>query len=76
MVVLGVRKEGKSRMFLLQNWWQDKQFVEVSEEYMSYMDCDVFFVCTPQTFEGDRLPSYSDKFAGSDRVDCQDVGPM
>ena len=75
MVVLGVRKEGGSRIFLLQNWWQDKQFVEVSEDYMSCTDCTVYFVHTPQTFEGDSLPSYSDKFADHEGVDCQDFGP-
>jgi hypothetical protein len=75
MVVLGVRSEGESRIFLLQNWWRDKQFVEVSEDYISCMECSVFFVCTPQIFARDRLPSYSDKFVDNEMVDCHDGGP-
>ena len=71
MVVLGVRNEGESRIFLLQNWWRDKQFVEVSEDYM-FMDCSICFIGTPQTFVRDSLPSYADKFDDNELVDCQD----
>jgi hypothetical protein len=71
MVVLGVRMEGQSRMFLLQNWWsdRDKQFVEVSNEYLESMDCSLCFVATPQTFVRDCLPSYADKFVDNELVD-------
>ncbi len=74
MVVLGVRTEGESQIFLLQNWWRNKQFVEVSEDYMT-MDCSICFIGTPQTFVNDRLPSYVEelKFVDSDMMDCQDL---
>jgi hypothetical protein len=35
--------------FLLQNWWQKKQFVEVDEEYLKHSDAYVTFIETPQT---------------------------
>jgi hypothetical protein len=73
MVVLGVRNENQSRIFLLQNWWQDKQFVEVSEEYLDFMECSIYFVATPQTFVRDSLPSYADKFVDNEMVDCHDA---
>ncbi len=73
MVVLGVRMEGQSRMFLLQNWWRDKQFVEVSDEYLESMDCSICFVATPQTFVRDCLPSYADKFVNNELVDIHDA---
>ena len=59
MVVLGVRTQGQNRMFLLQNWWRNKQFVEVSEEYMTIlmMECTICFVSTPQKFYRYSLPS-------------------
>ena len=53
IVMLGIRNEGSSRIFLLQNWCREKQFVEVSEDYLSRMECVVCFIGTPQTFEGD-----------------------
>ncbi len=73
MVVLGVRTEGESQIFMLQNWWRDKQFVEVSEDYMT-MDCSICFIGTPQTFANDRLPSHAEelKFVDSDMMDCRD----
>ncbi len=73
MVVLGIRMEGQSRMFLLQNWWRDKQFVEVSDEYLDFMDCSICFVATPQTFLRDCLPSYAAKFVDNELVDIHDA---
>ena len=34
MVIVGVRKVGSSRRFLVQNWWRRHQFVEISQEYL------------------------------------------
>ncbi|KAJ9436999.1 Synaptobrevin-like protein YKT6 [Diplonema papillatum] len=35
MAVVGHRKEGNKHYFLLQNWWIEKQFVEVSQDYLA-----------------------------------------
>ena len=75
MVVLGVRNQGQSRIFLLQNWWREKQYMEVSESYLDFMDCSMCFVSTPQIFDRDNLPSYADKFASNEMVDCQEAYP-
>jgi hypothetical protein len=34
MVLVGVRLEGSEVCFLLQNWWQQKQFVELTADYL------------------------------------------
>jgi hypothetical protein len=34
MLVVGVRGEGASRRFLVQNWWRRQQFLEISQEYL------------------------------------------
>ena len=49
MLLIGVRREAESgkRWFLLQNWWKHSQFVEVSEEYLTYLIPPVYFVKTP-----------------------------
>ena len=50
MVLIGARQDvatGK-RWFLLQNWWKDMQFVEVSEDYLESCGSRTFFVTTPQ----------------------------
>ena len=50
MLVVGYRRlsDGSIRL-LLQNWWHDKQFVEVDEEYYnSCVNAPARFVVTPQ----------------------------
>jgi hypothetical protein len=50
MVLLGVRIDSTGKLwFLLQNWWEGKQFVEVSEDYWSAVTARAFFVKTTQT---------------------------
>jgi hypothetical protein len=34
MLIIGVRAEGSSRRFLVQNWWRHYQFLEMSMEYL------------------------------------------
>ena len=55
MVLIGVRCEpvtGK-RWFLLQNWWKNMEFVQVSEQYLLHCKPTIYFVHTPQL----RIPS-------------------
>ena len=49
MVLVGVRMELAQKIFLLQNWWKKKQFVEVSERYMDACNGRFAFVRTQQT---------------------------
>jgi hypothetical protein len=53
MVLVGIRKEGQSFRFLLQNWWKFKPFVEVDISYMNSCEAVVRFVVTPQHKMGD-----------------------
>lgn len=50
MVLIGHRVGIDGKVFyLLQNWWKDKQFVEVDQEYFKRCNPTVYFVETPQT---------------------------
>lgn len=50
MVLVGARvDESGRRLFLLQNWWKEKQFVEVDEEYLKRCGAVVHFITTPQS---------------------------
>jgi len=48
MVLVGHRKEGDLDLFLLQNWWRKKPFVEVTAEYLVSCQANVYVVVTPQ----------------------------
>jgi len=50
MVLLGHRydKIKNKQYFLLQNWWKNKQFVEVDEDYLEKCGAVITFIKTPQ----------------------------
>ena len=55
MVVVGHRTHAGRHIFLLQNWWRNKQLIEVSAEYMVKSQAQVHFVTKklehiPKTF--------------------------
>ena len=55
MVVVGHRTHAGRHIFLLQNWWRNKQLIEVSAEYMAKSKAQVQFVTKnlehiPETF--------------------------
>ncbi|KAH9254067.1 hypothetical protein BASA81_007942 [Batrachochytrium salamandrivorans] len=50
MLIVGVRTtEDGAKMFMLQNWWVKKQFMEVSEKYIDACGAFPVFVKTEQT---------------------------
>lgn len=50
MVLIGARKTVEQKYyFLLQNWWENKYFVEVSAEYMYHCEGSINFVRKPIT---------------------------
>jgi hypothetical protein len=55
--------------FLLQNWWQKKQFVEVDEEYLKHSGAIVTFIETPQTHIPDNFSIHYGKFYELEGVD-------
>ena len=48
MVMVGYRQAAGKTYFLLQNWWKQKQFVEMDEDYFIRCNSTVRFVETPQ----------------------------
>jgi hypothetical protein len=50
MVLIGVRiDEAGNKFFLLQNWWAQRQFIEVSLSYLEQSNATLYYVKTPQT---------------------------
>ena len=72
MVLIGVRQEGSRKVFLLQNWWRRKQFVEVSDAYLSACDARIVFVRTPQTGLSDLMQSHCTVYAETTDLDKMD----
>jgi hypothetical protein len=71
MVLVGSRREAGSgkQWFLLQNWWPQMQFAEVSEEYMEACGATVYFVKTPQTAIPTQFPVTADTYAENENLD-------
>jgi hypothetical protein len=44
------------RFYLLQNWWREKQFIEVDDEYLKKYVGAIYFIVTPQTEIVDHEP--------------------
>ena len=65
MLVVGYRRTAQGQLrLLLQNWWREKQFVEVDEAY--FYSCNTFFVTfvvTPQTHFPEAIDLTGDAFA-------------
>ena len=70
MAVVGHREEGGTHYFLLQNWWAGKQFVEVSEEYLSSSRVSVSFVTAPVC----QIPAKYPTVSGAHAMEMEDLG--
>jgi hypothetical protein len=67
MLLVGIRMDPVTREWrlLLQNWWKNKQFIEVSLGYMAKCEAKVSFVLTPQEQMMSNVEHYSENFAES-----------
>ena len=63
MLIIGVRIENNRKYFLLQNWWQRKQFIEVDGEYLISCNAEFHYVRTPQLSIPNEFPTYFAIFA-------------
>ena len=76
MIIVGVRdKEDGSKVFLLQNWWAKKQFVEVDQAYVEKCGGRPLFVITPQ----EEIPQHFDtnlEMYGETSLDLAEEYPM
>jgi len=70
MLLIGVKGSGDSKMFLVQNWWRKKQFVQISVTYMKHCMPAIYFVKTPQTKIPNQFPLVYGGYAES--VDAED----
>ena len=72
MVLIGTRVTkdecGEVRFFLLQNWWKDKQFVEVDAGYLKACGAKLYSVQTAQTGIPNTFPVQTKSYA-----ECEDV---
>ena len=76
MLLIGVRSEIGSdgavkKIFLLQNWWEDKQFVECSDRYLRLCRAEAVFVTEPDAFI-DTLPTVNGIYAEALGIDRQE----
>lgn len=71
MVLIGARQDKASgkRWFLVQNWWKQSQFVELSETYLEACRATVFFVKTPQKQIPKEFPTQPHLIAENENVD-------
>ena len=49
MLMVGFHQMNGKLVFLLQNWWKKKQFVEVNKEYLERCGGDLHYIKTPQS---------------------------
>jgi len=62
MALVGFRIDQGTYYYLLQNWWKDKQFVEVRHDYLKASGAVLFFIETPQNFIPKVFPTHYGKF--------------
>mmetsp|Transcript_4080 Transcript_4080/g.6190 ORF Transcript_4080/g.6190 Transcript_4080/m.6190 type:complete len:84 (-) Transcript_4080:38-289(-) len=72
-VMLWFLLESERRMvkkyFLVQNWWREKQFVEISPKYLERTDAEINFVKTAQREIPKGLSLSSYHFAETEAID-------
>ncbi|KAI3639766.1 hypothetical protein MIR68_002080 [Amoeboaphelidium protococcarum] len=72
MVLVGVRKEGDSMRYLIQNWWKKKAFVEVDGQYLLACGAAVHFVQTRHTAMG-AFPTNAHDHVECEMLDAQET---
>ena len=66
MTLVGHRENDGQHLFLLQNWWKEKQFIEVSAEYLAAADAGI-------TFVGKEVTEIPKEFPTDDNVFCMET---
>lgn len=70
MAMIGHRKDDEGKeWFLVQNWWSQMQFVEMSAEYLQACTPTLYSVKTPQTAIPEKFPVEHHMFAETENVD-------
>lgn len=59
MALVGHRMDQNgTEYYLLQNWWKEKQFVEIDAEYLMRSGASIYFIKTPHA----KIPNFSVHF--------------
>eukprot|EP01127_Copromyxa_protea_P011325 TRINITY_DN283_c0_g1_i4.p1 TRINITY_DN283_c0_g1~~TRINITY_DN283_c0_g1_i4.p1 ORF type:complete len:320 (+),score=49.60 TRINITY_DN283_c0_g1_i4:181-1140(+) len=69
MAMVGHRFDNDTSYFLLQNWWEKKQFVEVDADYLEASGAYFTFIKTPQTSIPDKFSYTYGKYHELEAVD-------
>ena len=72
MVMVGYKYEDNKHIFLLQNWWLHKQFVEVDIEYLADCDANLHWVVTEQPSIPDQMPTKSGSWMETEAAEFLD----
>jgi hypothetical protein len=75
MLLIGVRKDSDQYIFLLQNWWASKYFVEVSAEYFQFCGGRLIYVEAEFNRRSDLVTyvsSYAETSLDDDGDECCD----
>lgn len=79
MVLVGYRfdSESNKNFFLIQNWWKEKQFVEVDEDYLKAHVGGIYFLITPQSEIIENVPPTYDfgRFRNVEGIDKPEGKP-
>jgi hypothetical protein len=78
MLIVGVRTQGPSRRFLVQNWWRRLQLLEISAEYLETLPSANFgalFVLTPQRALRSRWHRPAARYAETAYIDTLEPEP-
>jgi hypothetical protein len=62
VIIIGVRMEGNSRHFLVQNWWSDHQVVEMREDYAIELKGQALFIKNQNLIVREGLPWTKKKY--------------
>ena len=75
MVMIGYRQRGDEYVFLLQNWWEGRYFIEVSESYLAQADANIVFITEDLTEIPANLPTINEPYMETD-ADCPERYPF
>jgi hypothetical protein len=76
MVLIGARKHNDEYYFLLQNWWHNRYFIEVSGEYMHSAECTIYFLENNISEIPSEFPVVSSLYAETTMDACETVHEM
>jgi hypothetical protein len=75
MVMVGYRRCNSRNFFLLQNWWQNKVFVEVDAQYLRACGAIVTFCNLPQTLIPDNFDTNLHRHVEAAHDSCE-ISPL